>query len=313
MNRGSSTKKLRSPLIRAIEFLSIFTSPAKAILRGLPDLFSRIRQGNFAHSAPGKLLRRGLFVFVVVASSACQEQIVHDLSEREANRVVSRLHQAEVSARKVAQADGRWAISVSSDAVMVALRYLDEQRAFSPRDDTAGGSSSRSSILPSRKDQWFRYERSLALAIEESLLSIPGVLEAHVHLNLPEEDPLFGGDRREQGTASVLLLVEAECSARDEEVSALVGGAAGIPHSEVRVLRSIAVSRRKEETSSPTIEQAPPPQGAQGDPRSYWDIPWEEVGIVLAGVVGIFGTRRFFPRTRKPTVFSLPKELDFES
>lgn len=242
---------------------------------------------------------------------------MHDLSEREANRVVSRLQQAQVSASKVSQADGRWAISVPRDSVINALRFLDTQRTFSPREESVSASN-RSSILPSRKDQWFRYERSLAGSIEESLLSIPGVLEAHVHLNLPEDDPLFGNGQRGQGTGSVLLLVGEGCAARDEEIAALVGGAAGIAQESVRVLRSSAESAERGEVQAvsqiePPPEQ-PPGQKREAVPPSNETRPvsWIEVAVVLASLIGVVGARRILAQ-RGPTVFSLPKELDFES
>lgn len=242
---------------------------------------------------------------------------MHDLSEREANRVVSRLQQAQVSASKVSQADGRWAISVPHDSVIDALRFLDTQRTFSPREESVSDSN-RPGILPSRKDQWFRYERSLSLSIEESLVSIPGVLEAHVHLNLPEEDPLFGSGQRGQGTGSVLLLVAEGCSARDEEIAALVGGAAGIPQESVRVLRSAAESVAQGEAHEVAqIEQPkeqPPEQKIESPPPTSppQPVPWIEVAAVVASLVGVVGVRRLLPK-RKATVFTLPKELDFES
>ena len=48
---------------------------------------------------------------------ACSpEPIVHDLSEREANRLVTRLSAEQIEAAKILQPDGRYAIGVHAGA-----------------------------------------------------------------------------------------------------------------------------------------------------------------------------------------------------
>jgi len=144
------------------------------------------------------------------------------------------------------QSDGRWAIAVSRDQIVPALAFLDTHRVLAPRA-VSGSSGNKSGLVPSREEQWFRYERSMALAIEESLSALLGVLDARVHLNLPESDPLFGTRKDDLGTGSVLLVVDQRYAAKDEEVAALVAGAAGIPAARITVLHSVA--------QSPTGEQ----------------------------------------------------------
>ena len=247
---------------------------------------------------------RGALVLLVLFS-ACQEQIVHDLSEREANKVIRHLSVANLDAHKVIQPDGRWAISVSHDAIVPALAYLDTQRVLASRD--VKGSSGKGTMIPSREEQWFRYERSVAVSIEESLAAIPGVLEARVHVNLPEEDPLFGASGRGSGSGSVLLVVDDTFSAHDEEISALVGGAAGVPRDVIRVLKSTAAVLRPPEgsTAQQVVDQsvsiAPTVQ-----------VPWVESVAVCALLVAVLGLRNLFGRRKKKVTFSLPKELDFE-
>lgn len=170
-----------------------------------------------------------------VVIAGCDEQIVHDLSESDANRVVSRLNAADVGAHKVQQSDGRWAVSVEKESIIPALSFLESNRVLISRPP--GGA--KSGIVPSREEQWFRYERAMAQSIEESLGALGGVLEARVHLNLPETDPLFGTRKESVGSGSVLLLVDARYSAESGEVASLVAGAAGIPVGQVTVLKSV--------------------------------------------------------------------------
>jgi type III secretory pathway lipoprotein EscJ len=244
-------------------------------------------------------------VIAVLFLTGCQEQIVHDLSERDANRVISHLSEARLHPRKVQQPDGRWAISVARDEVVPALGYLDSRRVLVTRDSTAV--ASKGTIIPSREEQWFRYERSMAHSIEESLSTLPGVLEARVHLNLPDEDPLFGDGTQRGGSGSVLLVVDARFSAGEGEVAAVVSGAAGIKPELVRVLTSTT----SESTVSPLIETA--------QLTSVSSVPeikqFVRADLCVAGAVilgGVLGVRRLRGRSKKKVKFEAPKELDFE-
>lgn len=259
----------------------------------------------FRARGSSSLWRRGGICFAfLVFLSACQEQIVHDLSEREANKVISHLSVAKLEAHKVIQPDGRWAISVAQDSIVSALAYLDTQRVLATRD--VKGPIGKGSMIPSREEQWFRYERSVAMSIEESLAAIPGVLEARVHINIPEEDPLFGSSGRD-GSGSVLLVIDEKFVAHDEEVSALVGGAAGIPREVIRILKS--------KTTLPNpLEVVPASQVTKLLPSiaSTAKLPWTEGLVVCAALAAVLGIRHIRTRGKKKVTFSIPKALDFE-
>jgi len=180
-----------------------------------------------------------LVLMLAIGLVGCRESILHDLSEPEANKVTSRLHAQQVQAVKVAQSDGRWAIEVPTRELVKALEFLDSHRVLAGRASVANASG-KGGFVPSREEQWFRYERSVATSIEESLGAIQGVLEAKVHVNLPEVDPLFGTRRDDRGSGSVLLLVDDRFGPKSDEIAALVGGASGIPPNTITVLVSTA-------------------------------------------------------------------------
>jgi type III secretion protein J len=253
-----------------------------------------------------------LVFFIAVFTAGCDEQILHDLSEQDANKVLSRLSAGALDARKVLQSDGRWAISVSRDLIVPALSFLDNNRVLSPRSSPSSGNS-KGGFVPSREEQWFRYERSIAASIEDSLSAMLGVLEARVHLNMPETDPLFGSRKENTGSGSVLLVVDARYAAKDEEISGLVSGAAGIPANKVTVLKSQA---QIDKAGIQSIERAEAaikilPKVAH-DQRAESTAPFE-IGIVLAAVVACASIGFFITRLRRRKVtFSLPTGIDSE-
>lgn len=248
-----------------------------------------------------------LTLFLGLCLVGCREQILHDLSEQDANKVLSRLSAGSVGAEKVVQSDGRWSIAVSREQIVPALAFLDTHRVLASRT-VSGSTATKSGLVPSREEQWFRYERAMALAIEESLSALLGVLDARVHLNLPESDPLFGTRKDDLGSGSVLLVVDQRYSATDEEIAALVAGAAGIPAAKVTVLHSVAQSATNEQREALPVEtpakseahaahQAPSP-----DEMGQTEIALGCVGGVVTFVSGGF----LIARRRRRVLFQLP-------
>ncbi len=247
--------------------------------------------------------------------TACDEQILHDLSESEANRVISRFSGTDIIPTKVSQSDGRWAIAVPRQASVSALSFLDSHRVLSSRG-AIGSKGSKGGLVPSREEQWFSYQRAVAQSVEETLNSLGGVLEAHVHVNLPEHDPLLGRKRDAGGSGSVLLVIDDRFSAKDEDISALVSGAAGLPAGSVTVLRSVA-ARNSSSAVEPVEAPVAPPVVAR-EARflevGAWlspEIAGAAVALIMCVTLGLVAVRR--RARRKRTRFSLPVESHHES
>ncbi len=181
------------------------------------------------------LLHRGVFVFCLLLTG-CKEQILHDLSEMDANRLLTRLGAASITAEKIKQADSRWSLSVDQQDSLAALSLLSEARVLR---DSNKKSEEASPLVSNREDQRFRFERRLSGELEETLGALPGVLEARVHLNLPPVDPLFGRPSRDnKGSASILIVLKRESELQVDSVAQLVSGASGISREGVSVLLS---------------------------------------------------------------------------
>ncbi len=260
-----------------------------------------------------------MFVSLAIVFSGCDEQILHDLTEQDANKVVSRLGSGNLDAKKVLQSDGRWAIAVSRDSIASALVYLDTNRVLSPRS-SGPASGSKGGFVPSREEQWFRYERSVAGTIEDSLSAVSGILEARVHLNLPETDPLFGTRKESVGSGSVLLIVDSRYASKDEEIAALVAGAAGVPAAKVTVLKSQAhqgqiesVTEVSQGAQQPSVAVEPAVAVTAGQSFKGPSIFTADVGLASVAFVALVGTGAvLFTRRRKKVKFVLPGGDDAE-
>lgn len=185
---------------------------------------------------------KSIWIGTLLLLAGCRETLIHDLSEIEANTAVIQLHAAGIKSFKEHQPDGAWSILVNGSDAVSAMQALSVRRLLrkNPPERKA------TSLLASREQQQLQYERALSSEIEYTLASVPGVLDARVHLNLPVRDPLFGdlSGAEAKGSASVLLVVEHQAEVSTPDITRLVAGAAGIDTGRVSILTSI--SRRQE-------------------------------------------------------------------
>ncbi|MCB0333158.1 MAG: hypothetical protein KDD55_06635 [Bdellovibrionales bacterium] len=233
-----------------------------------------------------------LLFILVLTFSGCKESILHDLSESDANRILTRLHTSGIVTEKEKQADGRWSITVPKNNAAQALQLLAEARVFrrAQRSDTH-----TSSLLSSREEQRFYFERALSREIESTLISLDGVLEARVHMNLPPTDPLFGKRfENQQGTGSAMLVVSRNFIPQKEEIALLISGASGIAPSNISVLLAQekgSIDRLNEPTQSSAsksvqLHSYATPATSILD-SSLWDSLSWNVAAVALGFLGV--------------------------
>lgn len=166
----------------------------------------------------------------------CREQILHNLTESQANRAQLVLSQSGVVADKARDVTG-WSIAVPTAVAAMAIERLEAER-FIPADQPASKGSS--SIVPSVEERSYELERELATSLEHTLGRLPGVLEARVHIYRKSQSP-FDSAPTPDGTASVLIIVRPTVEvAIDENIKRIVAGAAGLKPDAVVVVRSDA-------------------------------------------------------------------------
>ncbi len=189
-------------------------------------------------------MHRLVLILIILFFCACEEPIMHDLSEGEVNKLITILNDVNIVAERARQPDGKWSLEVAEKSKLKALKHIQDQRIFRTKRNVE---KSKSAFVSSREQQRFKHERGLSAEIEQTLLSLEGVLECRVHLNLPRRDPIFGHtlDKENNGSGSVLLVAEEEFSANDESIAALVSGAAGIPKDFISVMVSKTVPLSK--------------------------------------------------------------------
>jgi type III secretion protein J len=179
-----------------------------------------------------RLTRAALIVALAAVTSlaACSREVAAGLEEAEANRGVVALARSGIDAEKIAdaQTEGRFRLVVGRDEATSAIAVLAGEEI--PRLRPAAAKDAPFVASP-EADRASRVAQT-AQAIERSLASVDGVMDARVHLDVPQLDPLTtalaaGGDAKlAHATASVLVRHRgATPPIGVEEIKRLVAGA----------------------------------------------------------------------------------------
>ena len=174
-----------------------------------------------------------LILFCSLMLSGCQEVILHELNEGQANRALVILAREGLPAEKLREGAG-WSIAVAKDKVTASLDVLEESRGL--KELTERQSSSNSSLVQSREERQQQVEKELAERLEQTLESFPDVLEARVHLNLQSAKLSSLIAEKPKQSASVLILGRQGSVIEIAPIQRLISGASGVIDSAVTVL-----------------------------------------------------------------------------
>lgn len=172
-----------------------------------------------------------LVMVVVMVLVGCEEPLQHDLDEGDANAMVVALTQQGFDAEKVRDPSDaeRWAVEVPAAQRVEAWATL-QQEGF-PRPEMGGFDDfyPGGGLIPTAKEERVVLQYATARELQTSLLRVDGIIDAHVHLVLPERPRVqMTGDKESRPRASVLVQWTeraGEPPLDEESVRQLVSGA----------------------------------------------------------------------------------------
>lgn len=111
------------------------------------------------------------------------------LEERQANLVMAALKDAGIGCHKAAGEEGTWNITVVESKFAEAVKLL-EKKGLPQRDyQGIGEVFKKSGMISSPSEERIRFMDALAQDLAKTISGIDGVLDARVHVVLPENDP----------------------------------------------------------------------------------------------------------------------------
>lgn len=145
-------------------------------------------------------------VFFALFLSGCTVVVAAGVDEGDANKIALALEGSNVDSQKELDpnVEGKFKVSVARDDVPRALAAMRAEELPRPKPAGVLEAMDKGALVPSQTAEHAQLVRGTAGELERTLLAIDGVLEARVHLNLPEKDPLHDGPVA-KATASVLV------------------------------------------------------------------------------------------------------------
>ena len=171
------------------------------------------------NACPGALL----LVTAVLLGGCAKNTLYTELTETQANEVEAALLSAHIDADKssVAKSKG-FSISVSHGDIPRAMAVLNAVGLPRQQLHTLGDVFPKEGFVSSPLEERARYVFALSQEVEQTLLQFDGVVDARVHIALPEHNVL--DDKPQSASASVVIIEQpgAHLESRETDIKAIV-------------------------------------------------------------------------------------------
>ncbi|HEY2464504.1 MAG TPA: type III secretion inner membrane ring lipoprotein SctJ [Steroidobacteraceae bacterium] len=220
-----------------------------------------------------------------------------DLSETQANEVQAALLSAHIDTQKtpVAKSKG-WSVSVAHEEIPRAVAVLKASGLPRPPMHSLGDVFPKEGFVSSPLEERARYVFALSQEVEQTLMQLDGVVDARVHIAMPERNVL--DDKQPSASASVVVieLPGAALESRETDIKAIVtDGIEGL-----RDVNRVTVKFFTRSAAQNPVAATPTMSTAGG----YWGAPWTAAaGLLCFAIVGGAGfkyLREHGPAKPKP-------------
>lgn len=162
---------------------------------------------------------------VLLTVISCDTNLVSDVSEPQANRMIAALHGASIAADKSQKGNGAdsFAVTVARGDLGQALAVVGGQGL--PEEPNAGLAEvyAEQGLVPSPSEDAAKLSRALSGELARTIEAMGGVIAARVHI-APTAQPTLRG-QIEKGRASVFVRTDGTVSISSEKIQTLVSGA----------------------------------------------------------------------------------------
>jgi type III secretion protein J len=251
----------------------------------------------------GRPIKYILLCLLLLIITGCKTELYSNLSEREANEMLTTLLRNGIASDKVSDRKATFTVRVAETQMADAVEILNEY-GF-PRESFAsmGNLFKKEGLISSPLEERIRFIYALSQSVSETLSQIDGVITARVNVVLPENDPF--AEHIKPASASVFIKYRPETNLEDikSEIKMIVEKSIeGLDYEKVSVVMlpargSSSQTQRVAWTQIGSLKLAPQSLG------TFWTIIGG-LGIVL--VVAIAGNGLLVWQLKKGGALSKP-------
>ena len=188
-------------------------------------------------SRPVSLVFALLLAAALLLSGCDKEAMLHSsLEERQANLVMAALIDSGVPCRKEPGAEGTWNVLCSEAKFAQAVNLLERQGLPRQPRQGIGEVFKKTGMISSPSEERIRFMDALAQDIARTISMIDGVVDARVHVVLPENDPFARNALPSSAAVAIRSRWNADISDLVPSVKALVKNAIeGLQYEKIQV------------------------------------------------------------------------------
>lgn len=235
-------------------------------------------------------IRRLLTLMVVlIGLGACKADLYTQLSEQEANTMLSLLLENGISADKVNLGDGLVTLQVDESDIQQAVTILNANGLPKREHETLGQVFQKSGIISSPFEERIRFVYALSEEVAKTINEIDGIVSSRVHIVLPEKAEL--GEEVKPSSAAIFIKHRPEFDIEFliPQIKRLVSNAIeGVEYANVSVAlvpaRDLTPRRIQAEKEMETVLGI---RVAKGDAGTIWTIILSIAGVCVILLGGL--------------------------
>lgn len=180
---------------------------------------------------------------MMLALSACKEDLYSNLDEREANRILAVLDRSGIPSSRIVQEDSLITVRVDDARFGEAVDLLEQVGLPQQKFASMGEIFQQDGLIASPMQERARFIFAMSQELSRTVSEIDGIQSARVHIVLPENDLL----RRDSlvSSASVFVRHDAELDMATlipQIKSLIINGISGLTYDKVSVIPVVAAS-----------------------------------------------------------------------
>lgn len=170
--------------------------------------------------------------------AGCEEEttLYARLEERQANAIIAELKAHDISCRKTPGEEGSWSVMIGESNFATAVELL-EQKGL-PRRQYQGVAESfkKTGMVSSPSEERIRFMDALAQDLSRTISQIEGVVDARVHVVLPENDPFAKHAKPSSAAVAIRHRYDVDMADFVPQIKSLVKNAIeGLDYSKISV------------------------------------------------------------------------------
>lgn len=179
----------------------------------------------------------GLIAAMLLLAGCDKETTLHSgLEERQANLVMAALLDSGIGCRKEPGEEGTWNVLVSEGRFAEAVNLLERRGLPRRPRQGIGEVFKKTGMISSPSEERIRFMDALAQDISRTISMIDGVVDARVHVVLPENDPFARNSLPSSAAVAIRSRWDADLTDLVPSVKGLVKNAIeGLAYEKIQV------------------------------------------------------------------------------